>query len=166
MNINKCTGLVLAASSLLICCRLRAQSVFDETGQKTLEKSVVMIRCVQQEFDSVTPWKQTAMVQGTGSGFVIEGKRILTNAHNVSNYKYVEVKKQNLPKRYPASVTYVGHDCDRRHPEGQYHRSDLRFPDQRKTRLGYRRSHKPHTDGHLQSYPCRFPSRDPDRRRH
>ena len=112
MNITKCAGLVLAVSTLLICCPVRAQSVFDETGQKTLEKSVMMIRCVQQEFDSVTPWKQTAMVQGTGSGFVIEGKRILTNAHNVSNYKYVEVKKQNLPKRYPASVTYVGHDCD------------------------------------------------------
>lgn len=112
MNITKCAKIVLAVSTMLICCRVHAKSVFDENSQKTLEKSVVMIRCVQQEFDSVTPWKQTAMIQGMGSGFVIEGNRILTNAHNVSNYKYVEVKKQNLPKRYPASVTYVGHDCD------------------------------------------------------
>lgn len=112
MNNKKCAGFVLAVSCLLVCSRGQAQNIFDNTSQKTLEKSVVMIRCVQQEFDYVTPWKQTAMVQGTGSGFVIEGKRILTNAHNVSNYKYVEVKKQNLPKRYPARVAYVGHDCD------------------------------------------------------
>ncbi len=105
MNITKYAKFVLVLSAMMICCRVQAQSVFDETSQKTLEKSVVLIRCVQQEFESVTPWKQTAMVQGAGSGFDIEGKRILTNAHNVSNYKYVEVKKQNLPKRYPASVT-------------------------------------------------------------
>ncbi|MBN1817726.1 MAG: trypsin-like peptidase domain-containing protein [Sedimentisphaerales bacterium] len=78
----------------------------------TLEKSVVMIRAVAQEFDYVTPWKQRPMNQGLGSGFIIEGSRILTNAHNVANAKYVEVKKQNLPKRYPAIIMYVGHDCD------------------------------------------------------
>ncbi|MHC5086032.1 MAG: S1C family serine protease, partial [Planctomycetota bacterium] len=52
------------------------------------------------------------MGQGIGSGFVIEGNRILTNAHNVANQRYIEVKKQNLAKRYPAQVQYVGHDCD------------------------------------------------------
>ena len=83
-----------------------------ETSQVTLEKSVVMIRAVQQDFDYATPWKQMPMAQGTGSGFIIAGNRILTNAHNISNNKYVEIKKQNLPTRYPAIIAYVGHDCD------------------------------------------------------
>ena len=80
--------------------------------QQTLENSVILIKSVSQEFDNITPWKQTPMSQGVGTGFVIAGKRILTNAHNVSNCKYVEVKKQHLAKRYPAKVTFIGHDCD------------------------------------------------------
>ncbi len=78
----------------------------------SIEQSVVLIRCVQQDFDYITPWKQTAMIQGVGSGFVIDGNRILTNAHNVSNIKYVELKKQNYARRYPAMVEFIGHDCD------------------------------------------------------
>ncbi len=78
----------------------------------TYDKSVIMIRGVSQEFDYVTPWKQTPMGQGTGTGFIIEGNRILTNAHNVSNNKYVEVKKESQPKRYPAIISFIGHDCD------------------------------------------------------
>jgi len=80
--------------------------------QLSMEKSVVLIRSVSQDFDYAMPWKQKSMSQGTGSGFIIEGKRILTNAHNVSNNKYVEVKKQAQAKRYPAQVAFIGHDCD------------------------------------------------------
>jgi len=80
--------------------------------QPAMEDSVVLIRSVSQDFDYAMPWKQKSMSQGTGSGFIIEGKRILTNAHNVSNNKYVEVKKQAQAKRYPAQVAFIGHDCD------------------------------------------------------
>ncbi len=76
------------------------------------DDSVVMIRSVSQGYDYVTPWKQTAMSQGVGTGFVIAGNRILTNAHNVSNYRYIELKKVGVAKRYPAKVAFVGHDCD------------------------------------------------------
>jgi S1-C subfamily serine protease len=71
-----------------------------------------MIRSAGQEFDFVTPWKQRAMSQGVGSGFIIEGNRVLTNAHNVSNNKYMELQKEGVAKRYPAKVAFIGHDCD------------------------------------------------------
>ena len=61
--------------------------------------SVVMISCVFQDLDHVTPWNQTSMARGVGSGFIISGNRILTNAHNISNQKYIEIKKQNLAKQ-------------------------------------------------------------------
>jgi len=80
--------------------------------QQNFDKSVVLIRCVKQDFDYTTPWKQEAMSQGSGSGFIISGKRILTNAHNVSNWKYIELRKENIAKRYPARVAFIGHDCD------------------------------------------------------
>jgi len=84
---------------------------FGEKAQ-TYEESVVMILAVNQDYDFATPWKKGQMGRGTGSGFIIDGNRILTNAHNVANYRYLEVKKQNLAKRYPAQVQFVGHDCD------------------------------------------------------
>lgn len=77
-----------------------------------LEKSVVLLKGVRQDFDYDAPWKQGKIIEGIGSGLVIEGKRILTNAHNVSNNKYLEIRKENVAKRYPAKVAFVGHDCD------------------------------------------------------
>jgi len=77
-----------------------------------LEKSVVMIRSVGQNFDPATPWKQNMMGQGVGSGFIIDANIILTNAHNVSDNKYIELQKEQLAKRYPAKVAFIGHDCD------------------------------------------------------
>ncbi len=99
---------VAAAASLIFV----SGDTLQAAKQRGLEKSVVMIRSVRQDFDYATPWKQTAMSQGIGSGFVISGKRILTNAHNVSNNKYLELKKANIARRYPARVAFVGHDCD------------------------------------------------------
>jgi S1-C subfamily serine protease len=76
------------------------------------DKSVVMIMAVSQDYDYAAPWKKAPMSRGVGSGFIIEGNRILTNAHNVANQRYIELKKQNQARRYPAQVLFVGHDCD------------------------------------------------------
>jgi S1-C subfamily serine protease len=81
-------------------------------SDNTYEKSVVMLEVVQQKWDYKTPWKQSQMVRGVGTGFIVDGKRILTNAHNISNIKYFEVKKQNVSTRFIAKVVTVGHDCD------------------------------------------------------
>jgi S1-C subfamily serine protease len=91
---------------------LFAESDLNEDIVKTYEKSVVMIMTVRQEFDYVTPWKKLSMSRGVGTGFVIDGNRILTNAHNVANARYIEVTKQYVAQRYPAQVQFIGHDCD------------------------------------------------------
>ena len=106
---DKCCSLVLLL--FILCVFLYQPCCFGEKTE-TYDKSVVMIMVVNQEYDFATPWKKGPMGQGVGSGFVIEGNRILTNAHNVANQRYIEVKKQNLAKRYPAQVQFVGHDCD------------------------------------------------------
>ena len=101
--------LVVTVVLLVFSVQLNASQ---SNEQRQFDKSVILIRCVHQEFDYVTPWKQKAMKQSIGSGFIIAGNRILTNAHNVSNYKYIELKKQNIARPYPAKVSFVGHDCD------------------------------------------------------
>ena len=88
------------------------QSVSQGAGLRNPEKSVVLIRSVQQDFDFVTGWKRGRMTRLSGSGLIIAGKNILTNAHNVSNCRYVELAKENIAKPFPARILYIGHDCD------------------------------------------------------
>ncbi|KAJ8536543.1 hypothetical protein K7X08_034944 [Anisodus acutangulus] len=45
-------------------------------------------------------------------GFVIGGKRVLTNAHVVADHIFVLVRKHGSPTKYRATVQAVGHECD------------------------------------------------------
>lgn len=113
LHLKNITGMKICLTALLVMAVgicFSGSSLAEDT--KTYEESVVMIIAVQQEYDFATPWKKAPMMRGSGSGFIIEGNRILTNAHNVANQRYIEVKKQNQAQRYPAQVQFVGHDCD------------------------------------------------------
>ncbi|KAI7996299.1 hypothetical protein LOK49_LG10G01350, partial [Camellia lanceoleosa] len=47
-----------------------------------------------------------------GSGFVIPGQRILTNAHVVADHTFVLVRKHGSPNKNRAEVQAIGHECD------------------------------------------------------
>lgn len=76
------------------------------------EQSVVQIINFAQQPNWVEPWRSSRVAQYTGSGFVIDGNRIMTNAHVVSWSKQVLVRRHQDPKLYQAAIEYVGHDCD------------------------------------------------------
>jgi len=46
------------------------------------------------------------------AGFVIPGRRIVTNAHVVADHTFVLVRKHGSPTKYRAEVQAVGHECD------------------------------------------------------
>lgn len=75
-------------------------------------KSVVKIFSTEQNYDYIQPWQKRPLISGSGSGFVILGNRIMTNAHVVANSKYLQVKKFGDPKLYTGKVVIVGNDCD------------------------------------------------------
>jgi S1-C subfamily serine protease len=77
-----------------------------------LRHSIVKIYATMQRDDFALPWQSSRPISGNGSGFIIKGKRILTNAHVVSNARFIEVKKNGTPHRYAAHVKFSGHDCD------------------------------------------------------
>ncbi len=77
-----------------------------------IRKSLVRITATSQEPDYKVPWNPGAMSVGVGAGFVIDGDRIMTNAHVVSNARFIVVEKEDDPQHYPAMVQFVGHDCD------------------------------------------------------
>ena len=64
------------------------------------------------EPDYRAPWNSGSIGRGVGAGFVIDGQRILTNAHVVSNSRYLTVEREGDPNKYPATVQFVAHDCD------------------------------------------------------
>jgi len=58
------------------------------------------------------PWQSRRSKSSTGSGFVIQGQRIITNAHVVADNTFVAVRKLGCPTKYTAKVVAIGHECD------------------------------------------------------
>ena len=77
-----------------------------------VQKSLVRITATAVEPDYKAPWNAGVIVRGIGAGFVIDGNRIMTNAHVVSNSRYLTVERDGDPNKYPATVQFVAHDCD------------------------------------------------------
>ena len=75
-------------------------------------KNVVMIEVTAQTWDYRLPWNPGTVSSARGAGFVIDRKRIITNAHVVSGARYLTVQREADPRKYPAKVKFVAHDCD------------------------------------------------------
>jgi S1-C subfamily serine protease len=77
-----------------------------------IQKSLVRITATEVAPDYRAPWNAGMIGRGIGAGFVIAGNRIMTNAHVVSNSRYLTVERDGDPNKYPAKVLFVAHDCD------------------------------------------------------
>lgn len=81
-------------------------------AQKGLEEATVKVYTVHAEYDYDMPWQLAGQERGGGSGCIIRGNRILTNAHVVANQTFIQVKRAGEAKKYNATVEIVAHDCD------------------------------------------------------
>ncbi len=87
-------------------------SVAQIEAQARIDHSVVQITVHSVSGDRRLPWNTQAPQQSSGSGFVIDGNRILTNAHVVENARLILVRLNGDPTPYEAKVLATGHDCD------------------------------------------------------
>ncbi len=71
-----------------------------------------MIEVTSQTWDYRLPWNPGTVSSARGAGFVIDRKRIVTNAHVVSGARNLTVQREADPRKYPAKVLFVAHDCD------------------------------------------------------
>jgi len=78
----------------------------------SLTNAVVKIFVTTNKMDYYRPWQSKGIKASGGSGAIIEGNRILTNAHVVSDQTFIQVKKDSDPKKYTARLVAIGHDCD------------------------------------------------------
>ncbi|MEM1184753.1 MAG: S1C family serine protease [Planctomycetota bacterium] len=90
---------VLAAASGFV----RAQGVAD---------SVVKLHVTSETPDPFRPWTFRQPSQSSGSGLVIEGNRILTNAHVVSHASEILVESGKVPRRVPARIEAFAYGID------------------------------------------------------
>ncbi len=77
-----------------------------------LKRAVVKIYTTSAAPDYFTPWRLLNPAQSSGSGAVIAGKRILTNAHVLADARYIQAQKHGDPKKYLARVAFISHEAD------------------------------------------------------
>jgi S1-C subfamily serine protease len=75
------------------------------------KQAIVKIYTTAQIPNYQAPWS-SSMRSSTGSGAIIEGGYILTNAHVVANQAFIEVQRYGQRKRYIAKVYAVSHQAD------------------------------------------------------
>lgn len=100
-------------SPILLVLSFLGLSLFaqDKPGRESIN-AIVKIDSVLSEPSFYTPWQDKGQTHGTGSGVVLSGRRILTNAHNVADSTFVSIRRQEDDALYPAKVVAVDHECD------------------------------------------------------
>jgi S1-C subfamily serine protease len=77
---------------------------------ESLRRSVVKLFTVMKEPNYYRPWELAYQQTSGGSACIIEGHRILTNAHVVVHQLFVQAVKPGDSKKYTARVLHVDHD--------------------------------------------------------
>jgi S1-C subfamily serine protease len=81
-------------------------------AEERLRRSVVKLFTVVKEPNYYKPWELTYQHTSGGSGCIIEGNRILTNAHVVAHQLFVQALKPGHPEKFSARVLHVDHDTE------------------------------------------------------
>jgi S1-C subfamily serine protease len=90
---------------------LQPLEVSKNDPREKIKNAVVKVHAVQHIHGTLSPWNSNSR-QGSGSGLLIEGNIILTNAHVVANATFIEVQRHGETKRYEAEVIHVSHESD------------------------------------------------------
>jgi S1-C subfamily serine protease len=95
-------------SALVLTCVTTAALAADTA----VKDAVVKIYTVSNSWDYDEPWQMSGQESCSGSGCIIAGKRILTNAHVVGDQTFIQVRKAGDPRKYTARLESVAHECD------------------------------------------------------
>lgn len=76
-----------------------------------IKDAVVHVYVVKHSYNALSPWNSNTQ-KGSGSGLIIKGGLILTNAHVAADATFLEVQRHGETKRYEAEVVYISHEAD------------------------------------------------------
>ncbi len=100
--------------SLLACLALASAPLLTAAAGAVpaVENSVVKVFATARYPDPYKPWIKQGPREGTGSGVIIEGKRILTNAHVVLYASQVQVQANQSGDKISATVETIATGID------------------------------------------------------
>ncbi len=103
--------IVAAVASLLVC--FPSKPTFSrEPPDDDVRSAVVRVDVSRAGHDWTAPWKLLPPESISGTGFLIDGDRLLTNAHVVHDAQQVTVKKNDGSAPSLATVEAVDEECD------------------------------------------------------
>lgn len=94
---------------ILILLTIVSTSTF---AKQEIEDSVVKVFAAKQSHNYNEPWKSNSIRRSFATGFIIDNNRVLTNAHAVSNARYIQVRFGNNPKKRDVELEYISDDYD------------------------------------------------------
>jgi S1-C subfamily serine protease len=95
----------------LVCSFVYPSMAMCQDGQD-VKASIVKLTVTQRNPDFFHPWNKLNPSEASGTGFVIEGNRILTNAHVVKNAAQVYVQPDRSDEKYEATVEAISYGLD------------------------------------------------------
>ena len=101
---------VLMATFLIMATPCSSQA--DEAEDAKVRQSVVKIFATLRRPDVFRPWSKENQQEATGSGVVIAGKRILTNAHMVNHSSQVFIQPDKTSDKLAANVEALASGID------------------------------------------------------
>ena len=107
MNPN--THVLAAALTMAVAW---GSSVTGDAQDASFKSSVVQLSVYADPPDLEVPWQTKGAELYYGSGVIIEGRRILTNAHVVESAVGIEVKRADASERFAGKVIFISHDAD------------------------------------------------------
>jgi S1-C subfamily serine protease len=102
----------LAAVPLLLVASISLATEPSSSGSGRVEASVVKVFSTVRRPDSFKPWTKEPAEEISGSGVIIEGKRILTNAHVVMYASQVQVQANQTGDKISAKVVAIAPGID------------------------------------------------------
>ncbi len=102
---------VLLFFALTACAALGRSSAV-AANAPDVSNSVVKVFSTIRYPDPYKPWTKQAPTEATGSGVIIEGRRILTNAHVVLYASQVQVQANEAGDKVPATVVAIAPGID------------------------------------------------------
>ena len=76
------------------------------------ENSIVKIEVTIRSPHIPVPWAGNSPESASGTGFVIEGNKIITNAHVVEYQTFIQVRKTGTVKYYTADIDFISNQVD------------------------------------------------------